>query len=103
MSAPATSDRAATTSAAKAVSRHAGSQPTAADVLEAEAAPRIGDRAAHEVPVEEDARLDADDWLDRIRVRQAADDVAGARTSLALFRRYYPDRPIPADLAALAQ
>jgi len=88
---------------APAMSRKAMAQPVAADTATEAALPRINGRAVRDVPVEEDARLEATDWLDRIRLRQLADDMAGARASLALFRRYYPDRAIPEDLAALAR
>lgn len=56
-----------------------------------------------DVPIREDANLGPSEWLDRIRLRLAAGDATGARESLALFRRYYPDRAIPEDLAPLAQ
>lgn len=68
-----------------------------------ESATRIDDRALRDVPIEEDARLSATEWLDRIRLRTASDDLTGARASLALFQRYFPDRAIPQDLAPLAQ
>lgn len=103
MSAAAASDSAAVAGTAKAAQRSASPQPVAADRLEIGTVPRIGDRAARDVPIEEDARLTATDWLDRIRLRRAADDVEGARASLALFRRHYPDHVIPQDLAPLAQ
>ncbi|GAB3754225.1 hypothetical protein [Lysobacter olei] len=82
--------------------RKAMPQPVAADSAAEAALPRINGRAVSDVPIEDDARLDATDWLDRIRLRQLADDTSGARASLALFRRYYPDRAIPEDLAPLA-
>lgn len=91
------------TGSAATAERAASPQPVAADLLSMETSPRIGDREVQEVPVEEDARLEAGDWLDRIRLRVAADDLAGARASLALFRRYHPDHAIPEDLATLAQ
>lgn len=103
MSEAAASDRAAATGAAKAAQRSASPQPVAVDSLEVGGVPRIGSRAARDVPIQEDARLSAADWLDRIRLRQAADDIEGARASLALFHRYYPDHAIPQDLVPLAQ
>lgn len=84
------------------MTRKAMPQPVAADSAAEAALPRINGRAVRDVPIEDDARLDASDWLDRIRLRQLADDTSGARASLALFRRYYPDRAIPEDLAPLA-
>ena len=91
------------TGSAASAQRAASPQPVVADLLAMETSPHIGDREVREVPVEEDARLEAGDWLDRIRLRVAANDLTGARASLALFRRYYPDRPIPEDFAPLAQ
>lgn len=91
------------TGSAATAERAASAQPVVDDTLSPEPFPRIGDRSVRELPIEEDARLGASDWLDRIRLRLAVDDLTGARASLALFRRYYPDRPIPEDLAPLAQ
>lgn len=97
-------ERAAPASAAaKAARRSASPAPVTADMPEVGSAPPMGDRPLREVPIEEDARLAPADWLDRIRQRQAADDLEGARASLGLFRRYHPDRTIPQDLAHLAQ
>lgn len=56
-----------------------------------------------DVPIREDASLGPSEWLDRIRLRLAAGDATGARESLALFRRYYPDHALPEDLSPLAQ
>lgn len=99
----AASDRAAAASAAKSAQRSAAPESVVVTGSRLGSTPRIGDRAPRDVPVDEDARLAANDWLDRIRLRQAADDVEGARASLALFRRYYPDQTIPQDLMPLAQ
>ncbi|KFL37608.1 hypothetical protein [Arenimonas donghaensis] len=51
-------------------------------------------------PVEEDARLDAEAWLERIRERVRQGDRAGASASLRRFERDHPDLPLPPDLAA---
>ncbi|WP_374603700.1 hypothetical protein [Arenimonas sp.] len=51
-------------------------------------------------PVDEDARLGADDWLERIRERVRQGDRAGARASLQRFERAHPDVMVPPDLAA---
>lgn len=81
----------------------ATSPPSAADAQRQETLSRMGGRAVHDVPVDQDARLGAYEWLDRIRLRRDAGDLAGARASLMLFRRYHPGHPIPEDLAPLAQ
>lgn len=99
-----TAERAAPVSgAAKAARRSASPAPVTADMPEVGSAPPMGDRPMRELPIDDDARLAPADWLDRIRQRQAADDLEGARASLGLFRRYHPDRTIPQDLAHLAQ
>jgi hypothetical protein len=51
--------------------------------------------------VSDDATLPPREWLDRIRDRSDRGDRAGARESLALFARTYPQAPIPRDLAHL--
>lgn len=51
-------------------------------------------------PVDEDARLAADDWLERIRDRIRQGDRAGASASLQRFERTHPDITLPPDLAA---
>ncbi|MFY2764539.1 hypothetical protein [Arenimonas sp. MALMAid1274] len=58
-------------------------------------------RAAALPPVAEDARLAPAAWLDRVRERRSVGDAAGARASLRLFIRTYPDAPVPSDLARL--
>lgn len=52
-------------------------------------------------PVSEDASLPPAEWLDRIRARRDQGDRPGARESLALFLRAYPDAPVPGDLVHL--
>lgn len=51
-------------------------------------------------PVGEDARLDPDAWLERIRERIRQGDRAGAKASLHRFERAHPDLSLPPDLAA---
>ncbi len=51
--------------------------------------------------VELDAQLEPRAWLERIRERRQQGDTAGARASLQLFIRTYPDAPLPSDLARL--
>ncbi|HEV8694433.1 MAG TPA: hypothetical protein VGQ93_09675 [Lysobacter sp.] len=53
------------------------------------------------VPVNDDIRLVADEWLERIRARRDEGDLEGARASLRLFRRDHPRVRIPDDLRAL--
>ncbi|HEX5694122.1 MAG TPA: hypothetical protein VFY00_05845 [Arenimonas sp.] len=50
-------------------------------------------------PVDDDARLDADAWLERIRERIGQGDRAGASASLRRFERAHPDVTLPPDLA----
>lgn len=52
-------------------------------------------------PVDEDARLTPESWLERVRERLRRGDRAGARASLVEYRRLYPRHEIPADLAPL--
>lgn len=52
-------------------------------------------------PVSTDARLDAADWLERIRARRDAGQVADARASLRRFLRTHPRHRLPDDLRAL--
>ncbi|MBU8976211.1 MULTISPECIES: hypothetical protein [unclassified Lysobacter] len=56
-----------------------------------------------DIPLDEDARLEAKAWLERIRERRATGDIDGARASLARFRQVHPDVRVPRDLRALAQ
>jgi len=56
-----------------------------------------------DVPVEDDAKLDRNAWLERIRARRDAGDAEHARESLALFRKAHPRVSLPQDLRALAQ
>ena len=53
------------------------------------------------LPVRDDARLEPVAWLQRIRDRRDADDLDGARESLALFRQSHPRLRLPDDLARL--
>lgn len=53
------------------------------------------------IPVSEDSRLPAGEWLERIRARRDEGDADGARTSLRQFRRDHPRVRIPDDLRAL--
>ena len=52
-------------------------------------------------PVADDAGLAPDDWIERIRERRRQGDSAGARASLRLFQRAYPEAPVPSDLDRL--
>ena len=69
---------------------------------EATGAPLPSAFSADEVlpPVDEDTRLAADDWLERIRDRIRQGDRAGASASLQRFQRAHPDITLPPDLAA---
>ena len=82
---------------------------------EAKAAPALVDRAmpaasaeavaASElsaVPVARDGELAPAAWLERIRLRRDAGDLAGARESLQLLRRTHPEVVLPEDLRELA-
>lgn len=54
-----------------------------------------------EIPVSADTRLDAGDWLQRIRDRREQGDIEGARDSLRRFRREHPRIRVPDDLRPL--
>lgn len=54
-----------------------------------------------EVPVSDDSRLAADEWLQRIRARRDDGDLEHARASLRLFQRQHPRVRLPADLRKL--
>ena len=54
-----------------------------------------------DLPVKDDARLEPAAWIDRIRERRDAGDVAGAWESRALFRTHHPRIRLPADLSTL--
>lgn len=56
-----------------------------------------------ELPVRDDAGLEPALWLQRIRDRRDADDLDGARASLALFRRHHPRVRVPDDVARLGR
>lgn len=60
-------------------------------------------RTELQVPVDEDARLDADEWLDRIRLRRDLGDAANAARSLRLFVQEHPFQRIPDDLRPLLE
>ena len=55
-----------------------------------------------ELPVREDSRLEPAAWLQRIRDRRNAEDLDGARASLALFGQAHPRIRLPDDIARLA-
>jgi len=54
-----------------------------------------------QVPVAQDAHLQVDDWLERVRTRYGLGDEAAARQSLLLFLKDHPDEPVPGDLEPL--
>ena len=54
-----------------------------------------------QVPVSEDARLEADAWLERVRTRYGLGDAEAARRSLLLFVKDHPDETVPEDLEPL--
>ena len=70
--------------------------------MPAASAPAVagGDLAA--VAVVRDSELEPADWLERIRLRRDAGDLAGARESLQLLRRTHPRVVLPDDLHELA-
>jgi hypothetical protein len=59
------------------------------------------DRDWSQVPVSDDTRLPAADWLERIRARRDGDDIDNARASLQRFQREYPRVRVPDDLREL--
>ena len=58
-------------------------------------------RTDMQVPVSEDARLEADAWLERVRTRYGLGDAEAARRSLLLFVKDHPDETVPEDLEPL--
>lgn len=54
-----------------------------------------------QLPVIEDSKLDADDWLERIRLRRDLGDRASAVESLLRFRQAHPFQKTPEDLQEL--
>ncbi|MGH8084821.1 MAG: hypothetical protein ACREPV_06055 [Lysobacter sp.] len=55
-----------------------------------------------DLPVASDSRLPPVDWIERIRQRRDAGDLASARASLALLQHDYPRLPLPDDVRAIA-
>jgi len=55
-----------------------------------------------DLPVASDSQLPPVDWIERILQRHDAGDLAGARASLALLQRDYPQLPLPDDVRAIA-
>ncbi|GAB3365422.1 hypothetical protein GCM10027431_06400 [Lysobacter rhizosphaerae] len=53
------------------------------------------------IPVSDDSRLAAPEWLERIRARRDDGDTDNARASLRLFQRKHPRVHLPDDLRAL--
>lgn len=56
-----------------------------------------------EMPVAQDRGLKPEHWIERIRLRRDSGDIAGARESLQLLRREYPQTLIPSDLVELTE
>lgn len=54
-----------------------------------------------QVPVADDAQLQVDDWLERVRTRYGLGDAAAARQSLLLFVKDHPEENVPDDLEPL--
>jgi hypothetical protein len=54
-----------------------------------------------QVPVAQDAQLQVDDWLERVRTRYGLGDEAAARQSLLLFVKENPGETVPDDLEPL--
>ena len=55
-----------------------------------------------DLPVSSDRQLSPTDWIERIRQRRDAGDLAGARASLALLQRDHPGLVLPDDVRAIA-
>ena len=84
---------------------HAESMPASAPMERAMAdtsAAAIAGGGLAAVPVARDGELEPVDWIERIRQRRDAGDLAGARDSLALLRRVHPQTVLPDDLHELA-
>lgn len=54
-----------------------------------------------QLPVVEDTKLEADDWLERIRLRRDLGDRASATDSLLRFKQMHPFQKVPDDLKEL--
>lgn len=82
-------------------------RPTAAatspEAFPADAAGMADMAETAQMPVIQDQELEPEDWIERIRVRRDAGDIAGARESLQLLLRAHPQTPVPSDLAPLTQ
>jgi hypothetical protein len=80
-----------------------GQEPSELDRIEATGSRMSGLEAVdlRRIPAKEDARLDREDWLARIRARRDAGDLVAARESLRLFRREYPQVRLPDDVRDL--
>ena len=52
--------------------------------------------------MDEDARLAAPEWLQRIRERRDRGEIEQARASLARFIVTHPTTPVPDDLQSLS-
>ena len=110
MPAPAPATRA---QRAFAPARDASSRDTTTSPQQAAPAPAEDDNARQRIeasgshialadlPVRDDEHLAPDAWLQRIRDRRDANDLDGARASLALFRDSHPRIRLPDDLARL--
>lgn len=55
------------------------------------------------MPVIQDQELEPEDWIERIRLRRDAGDIAEARESLRLLLGEHPQTLVPSDLAPLTQ
>ncbi|MDR7098216.1 chemotaxis protein histidine kinase CheA [Lysobacter niabensis] len=81
----------------------AGEEPQTLDRIEVTGS-RIkqdGDIEWARIPVSDDSRLSAAEWLERIRARRDDGDTDNARASLRLFQREYPRVHLPDDLRKL--
>lgn len=86
--------------------RNAGAAPAAKSTARNNAfAPSVTrnslKRTDLQLPVVEDTKLDADDWLERIRLRRDLGDRASAVESLLRFRQAHPFQKTPEDLQEL--
>lgn len=54
-----------------------------------------------DLPVASDSQLSTVDWIERIRQRRDAGDLASARASLALLQHDHPGLSLPDDVRAI--
>lgn len=99
--ASAQAQREATSSRMEDLSTRPDAARTRSDSTTAAAAPVAFPADEVDLPVAQDQQLEPAAWLERIRARRDAGDIAGARESLRMLRRSHPGVVVPDDLREL--